>query len=78
MNAKQQILCRIRDIEAKNIIDEINRLLDINFDDIVCQLSEDQQREIEQAREEIQRGEGISSEQIDKEIDEWLNDQKKT
>lgn len=35
-------------------------------------LTNDQKKEIDQAREEINRDEGISSEEVDKEIDEWL------
>ncbi len=69
---REELLRRIKNIEDKDVIDEIYRLLEIDFDDSIYQLNEAQQREIEQARQEIKRGEGIPSEQLNKEIDEWL------
>ncbi|NJY61832.1 hypothetical protein HC174_03555 [Salinimicrobium sp. CDJ15-81-2] len=70
---RDALINRIKKIEDKNVLDEINRLLDINFDDSVYNLNEDQETEIAQARKELNRGEGISSEQVEKEFDEWLN-----
>lgn len=70
---RDALINRIRKIDDKNVLDEIKRLLDLNFNDTVYQLNEDEEAEIAQAREELSRGEGISSEQIEKEFDEWLN-----
>jgi hypothetical protein len=44
----------------------------MNFDDSIYQLNEIQKKEINQARQEIKRGEGIPSEKLNKDIDEWL------
>jgi hypothetical protein len=48
--------------------------LDINIDETTYKLNDQQKQEIAQARDEINRGEGIPSEQVDKEMDEWLNE----
>lgn len=71
---RDELIKRIKNIDDLNVLDEIKRLLDINFDNTVYQLNEDQRSEINEAREEIKRGEGISSEQLDNEMDEWLNE----
>ena len=70
---RKELVRKISNIEDQNVLEEIQRLLEINFDDAPYELNEDQKQEIEQARKEIRRGEGISSEKINKEFDEWLN-----
>ena len=73
LTSRDALIKKIRNIEDDNVLDEIRRLLDLSFSDTNYQLNEDQEAEIAQAREEFDRGEGISSEQIEKEFDEWLN-----
>ena len=70
---REALIDRIRKIDDKNVLDEVKRLLNLNFDDTFYQLNEDQEAEITQAREELNRGEGISSDQVEKDFDEWLN-----
>lgn len=69
---RDALIKRIREIDDKNVLDEIHRLLEINFEDTVYQLNKDQEAEIVQARNELGSGEGISSEQIEKGFDEWV------
>jgi hypothetical protein len=71
---RDELIERIRNIKDPRIIEEIYRLLDINIEDSVYKLTDEQKTDIAQAREEINRGEGISSEQVDKEFDAWLNE----
>ena len=75
IRSKQQneLIEKIKNIQDPKVIEEIYRLLDINVDESVYNLSVQQKKEIDQAREEIKRGEGIPSEQVDKEFDEWLS-----
>lgn len=76
IRAKQRIelIEKIKHIQDPKVIEELNRLLDINVDVPVYKLTDRQKNEIDQARDEINRGEGIPSEQIDKEFDEWLKE----
>jgi hypothetical protein len=77
MTASQQrddLIERIKSIQDPRVIEEIYRLLDISFEESVYMLTDEQRKDISQAREEISRGEGISSEQVDKEFDAWLNE----
>ena len=71
---RKELLDRIMLIEDKDVLDEIYRLLQVNFDDSIFQLNEIQKKEIDQARQEIKRGEGIPSERLNKDIDEWLKE----
>jgi predicted transcriptional regulator len=70
---RKQLIERIKKIDDQNVIDEISRLLDINIDESVYILNEGQKKAIQEGREQIERGEGIPSEQVFREIDEWLN-----
>ena len=67
------LIDKIRTITDKNVLDEVYRLLSVSLDDSVYHLNAEQEAEIAQAREEISSGQGRSSEQIEKEFDEWLN-----
>ncbi|MDZ7720619.1 MAG: hypothetical protein U5K72_17515 [Balneolaceae bacterium] len=69
---REELIRRIKNIEDKDVLDEIYRLLDIDLDESVYELNELQKYEIEQARKELKNGKGIPSNQVNKEIDEWL------
>jgi len=71
---RDDLIERIKSIQDPRVIEEIYRLLDITFEESVYILTDEQRKDISQAREEIRRGEGISSEQVDKEFDAWLNE----
>ena len=72
LKLREELIRRIKKIKDKDVLDEIYRLLDVDLDESVYDLSENQKRDIEQAREEIKNGKGIPSSQLNKEIDEWL------
>lgn len=71
---RDELIERIKSIQDPRVIEEIYRLLDITFEESVYMLTDEQKKDISQAREEIKRGEGISSEQADQEFDAWLNE----
>ncbi|MDQ3020614.1 MAG: hypothetical protein M3R36_08600 [Bacteroidota bacterium] len=75
LELKQKIITRIRESQNPDLLKEVIRLLEIESEDIdVYNLSEEQRKGIDQAREEIKNGKFISNEQSDKEIDEWLRE----
>ncbi len=72
---RDELIERIKNITDPRVIEEIYRLLDVTFEDeSVYILTDEQKKEISQAREEINRGEGIPSQEVDKEFDAWLNE----
>ena len=70
---KDRLIDKIRQIEDPEVFDEFRRVLGIEFDDQQYQTTEEQKEAIRQAKDQIERGETLSEEQADKEIDEWLN-----
>jgi hypothetical protein len=71
---RNELIERIKGIQDPRVIEEIFRLLDISVEESVYMLNDEQKKEIKQAQEEIKRGEGISSEQVDQEFDAWLKE----
>lgn len=69
---RNDLITRIKTIDDKNVIDEIYRLLRIDFDDSLYPISNEQKAEISLARDQISKGEGLDSAQADEEIDKWL------
>ena len=67
-------MTEIKNIQDPEVIEDLQRLLDMIVEQPVYKLTNDQKKEIDQARHEINRNEGISSEEVDKEIDEWLKE----
>jgi len=73
IDLKQQLIDRIQRTTDKGKLEEIYRLLEINFDDKeVYTLSSEQKSAIEEAQKQIKNGEFLSDEQANKEVEEWL------
>lgn len=71
---RNQLITYLQQVQDQNIIDEVLRMLRINFDDQILETTEVQKRGIEVAQAEYANGKGLSAEQADREIDEWLKD----
>lgn len=71
---RNDLIRRIKSIDDKNVIDEIYRLLRIDFDDTLYPLNAEQIKEISLARDQISKGEGLDSTKADEEIDQWLSE----
>ncbi|NVJ46879.1 MAG: hypothetical protein HWE21_00400 [Cytophagia bacterium] len=71
---KARLISKINEIKDQSVIDDIMRLLAINFDDSIYVLSDEQRANIMEAQEQIKKGQGIDSEQADREIDQWLSE----
>ena len=71
---KAKLISKINEIKDQSVIDDLMRLLAINFDDSIYLLSDEQRANVMEAREQIRKGQGIDSEQADSEIDQWLSE----
>jgi len=72
---RNELIDRIRSIKNKDILDEVNRLLDVDIEDeTVYQLNKQQKKEINLAQQQIKQGMGIQSNQADEEIYKWLDE----
>ena len=70
---RNKLISRINSINNRDILDEVNRLLEVDIEESVYQTSVEQKEEIETARIQLSEGKGIPSDIADKEIDEWLS-----
>lgn len=69
---RNELINRIKSIDNKDILDEVYRLLEVDFDDSIYKLTDTQKSEITQAKTEVKDGKGIYSKKADRDIDEWL------
>jgi hypothetical protein len=69
---ENRLIEKIKSIDDKDIIDEIYRLLEVDFEDMVYVTNEKQKAEIAEARKQIENGEGIDSEEVFKKVRKWL------
>ncbi|RJE74240.1 hypothetical protein [Reichenbachiella sp. MSK19-1] len=70
---KTRLIDRIKSINDRDILDEVNRLLEVDIEETVYQTTTEQKNERETARTQMSSGQGVSSEIADREIDEWLS-----
>ncbi|MGF1638566.1 MAG: hypothetical protein ACFCUU_15925 [Cyclobacteriaceae bacterium] len=69
---KERLIEKISKTEDHKTLEEIYRLLDINFDDDIYVLSDEQRAAIKEAEEQIANGQFLTSEQAQKQTEEWL------
>lgn len=70
---KSKLIERINSIQDKNILDEVNRLLEVDVEDSIYKTSSEQKQEIDKARLQLSQNQGIPSEEADREIEKWLS-----
>jgi hypothetical protein len=71
---KSKLIDRINAIDDRNILDEVNRLLEVDIEDTVYQTSPEQKQEVAEARLQIAQNQGIPSEEADSDIEKWLSE----
>lgn len=70
---KQKLIRRIDQSENSELLEEMYRIIaDEESDDSLYELSEDQIRAVEEAQLQYKEGKFLTSDQADKDVDEWL------
>ena len=70
---RKRLIARIEHIEDEKLLEEAYRLLEIESEDLeVYKLNTDQKNAIRASRAQIKRGELLTEEQANQDIDEWL------
>ena len=72
LKRREKIIAYIQQADDQDLIDEIYRILDIEFDDSIYRTSEGQKLAIAEGESQIEAGLGISEVDADLEIDAWL------
>jgi hypothetical protein len=71
---KKRLINKINHAENKVVLEEMLRLIESeDYDLSVYELSAEQRNAIEEARDQYKKGEILTSEQAEKETDEWLD-----
>lgn len=70
---KSKLINRINKLEDDLLLEEISRLIEIENEEseIYC-FTDEESKSIEEAREQYTKGEFLSNEEANKEVDEWL------
>ena len=74
LQLKLDIINKITELKEIRVIREIKKLLDFELDEDVFVLSKQQENRIAEARKEYANGEISSNEEVNKEIEQWLNE----
>ncbi|KOF03511.1 hypothetical protein OB69_06415 [Roseivirga seohaensis subsp. aquiponti] len=67
-----RLIEKIKSITDPNVLEEVYRLLAVDFDDSIYLTSDAQKQVVAESQQMIEKGNGISSEKADDEIDQWL------
>ena len=71
---KKRLIDKIQKTDNQNLLEEAFRLLQLESEDIeVYKLSDEQKSAVNEAREQIKRGEILTDDEANKDVDEWLN-----
>lgn len=71
---KISIINRITKLEDESIVEQIKRLLDFELEENIYHLSDMQKASVAEAENEYKKGEILSEEQANAEIEKWLKE----
>ncbi len=74
LQLKLDVINKITELKEIRVIREIKRLLDLELDEEIFELSKQQQDRIAEARKEYANGDIVTHEEVKKEIEQWLNE----
>jgi hypothetical protein len=73
-NLKKLLIAKIDDTNDEELLKAIYKLLDYNSSaGEIFKINSEQKEAIEEGRTQIEKGEFVSNEDLEKEIDKWLN-----
>ena len=73
LKLKLDVINKITELKEIRIVEEIKKLLDFELDETVFELSQKQKDRITKAKEEYANGEILTNEEVNNEIEQWLN-----
>ena len=69
---KKRLIGKINQTQNSGILEEMYRLIVNEETDNIYELSDEQKKAVEEARQQFKNGQFLKSGQADKEIEEWL------
>lgn len=70
---KELLIDTIRNIEDAELLEDIYQLLCLPESNTVYVFNDEERHAIKEAEEQIRNGDYLTNEEVDKEVDEWLN-----
>ena len=71
---RKRLIDKIQKTDDENLLEEAYRLLKLETENIeMYKLNDDQRTAVNEARHQIKKGEFLTDEQANQEIDEWLS-----
>ena len=70
---RAQVIDKVNKLEDESLLNDLIRLIDDNTDDEIHRLSDNHKKAINTAIGQIEKGDYLTDEQSNKQIDEWLN-----
>ena len=74
LELRKRLIDKIQKTNDENLLEEAYRLLELESENIeTYKLNDDQRNAVNEARQQIKKGEFLTDEQANQEIDEWLS-----
>jgi len=71
---KEKLINKLKEIDDPAILEEISNLFELQEPETIYPVNNEQRKAIEEAKDQIKSNQTLSSNQADKESDEWLNE----
>jgi hypothetical protein len=71
---RAHIVHRLAGVSDSRVLEEINAMLDFKVSEPIHRCTEEQRKSIELARQAVAKGEVVSSEDMKKAVEVWLNE----
>lgn len=74
LKLKLELIHKITELKESRIIKELKKLLDFELDKEIFELSQNQKDRITKARTEYSNNEIFTNQEVENEIEQWLNE----
>jgi predicted transcriptional regulator len=71
---KDILIHKIAAINDKSFLAGMNKIIDTKSDKLIYKTTPEQKQRIKEGQEQIARGEAISNDQVEADIDKWLSE----
>jgi predicted transcriptional regulator len=71
---KDILIHKIAAINDKSFLAAMNKIIDTKSDKLIYKTTPEQKQRIKEGQEQIARGEAISNDQVEADIDKWLSE----
>lgn len=74
IDLKKDLIHRIAAINDKSVLDAIKTIIDTKSKSTIYETNAEQRKNIQEGQDQIAKGETFTNEQVEQEIDKWLQE----